>query len=216
MLAKSGQPLFSGRVVSFNPATSVFLNCPYDVDYRPLFDASVLATVCCGLTPRIALDTGTIAEPRMARIASAIFESKYSVHDLSRCKGEGDANLARFNMPLELGMAMARRYLGTRRTERHDWMAMVPSGHAYGRYISDLAGFDPATHDGTDRGLIFALMPWLITREGAEGTLSPQRVTAALPRFGREMRLLRKTWGNWPPWADVILAAQKVAKNITA
>lgn len=40
----------------------------------------------------------------------AIRGSKYSVHDLSRCRGEGDENLARFNMPLELGMAMAERF----------------------------------------------------------------------------------------------------------
>jgi hypothetical protein len=212
---KPGRTLLAGRVLTFNPATSVFLNCPYDLDYRPLFDASVLATVCCGFTPRIASDTGTVAEPRTARIAKAIFESKYSVHDLSRCKGEGDANFARFNMPLELGMAIARRYFSRRLSDRHDWMAMVPSGHAYGRYISDLAGFDPAVHDSTDSGLIFALMPWLVTRVGAQGTLSPQRVVAALPRFSREMRLLRKTWGNWPPWADVILAAQKIAGKIS-
>jgi hypothetical protein len=72
--AKLGRTLLTGAVSTFNPATSVFLNCPYDLDYRPLFDAAVLATVCCGLTPRIALDTGTIAEPRLARILNAIFK----------------------------------------------------------------------------------------------------------------------------------------------
>jgi hypothetical protein len=118
-------------------------------------------------------------------------------------------------MPFELGMAMARRYFSRRLADRHDWMVMVASGHAYGRYISDMAGVDPAIHDSTDRGLIFALMPWLVTRVGAQGALSPQRVVAALPRFRGQMRLLRKTWGDWPPWADVILAAQHIAQKIT-
>ena len=199
---------------TFNPATSIFLNCPYDADYRPLFEAAVLATTCSGFTPRVAWDTGTLAEPRMARISRAIFESKYSVHDLSRCKGEGDSNLARFNMPLELGIAMARRYLTRRVTDKHDWIVLVPSGHQYSRYISDLAGFDPATHDGTERGLVFALMPWLATRGDGASVSSPGQVLEALPKFNREMRLLRKTWGPWPPWMEVVLSAKKIANEI--
>jgi hypothetical protein len=150
----------------------------------------------------------------MARITKAIFESKYSIHDLSRCKGEGDANLARFNMPLELGIAMARRYLGRRVADRHDWLVLIPAGHQYGRYISDLAGFDPVMHDSTKRGLIRALMAWLATRVDAVGTLTPQQVLSGLPRFGREMRLLRRTWGQWPPWDAVVHAAAEVAKQL--
>ncbi len=49
----------------------------------------------------------------MARIVRALANSKYLIHDLSRCTGEGIENVARFNMPLELGMAMARRLLET-------------------------------------------------------------------------------------------------------
>ncbi len=214
MAARRRREYFGAGALRLNPATSVFLNCPYDREYLPLFDCAVLTTICCGFTPRSALESGTVAEPRMARITRAIFESKYSIHDLSRCKGEGDANLARFNMPLELGIAMARRYLGKRVADRHDWLVMVPFGHQYSRYISDLAGFDPVTHDSTERALIMALMPWLTTRADAVGTLSPRQVLKGLPRFSREMRFLRKTWGPWPPWVDVVLAALKVAKQL--
>lgn len=214
MAAKRGREHFGAGVLSLNPATSVFLNCPYDPEYQPLFDSAVLAVICCGVTPRSALESGTIAEPRMARITRAIFESKYSIHDLSRCKGEGDANLARFNMPLELGIAMARRYLSRRAADRHDWLVMVPAGHAYGRYISDLAGFDPVAHDGSERSLIVTLMAWLATRVDAVGTLSPRQVLKGLPKFRREMRSLRKTWGPWPPWVDVVLAGLKMAKQL--
>ena len=86
-----------------DPRQSVFINCPYDSEFAPLFDAIVFATVCCGFVPRSALESGNVAEPRMERIAKAIFSSKYSFHDLSRCKGEGSEQLARFNMPLEPG-----------------------------------------------------------------------------------------------------------------
>jgi hypothetical protein len=212
--AKLSREHFGAGALSLNPATSVFLNCPYDPEYQRLFDCAVLAVTCCGFTPRSALESGTVAEPRMTRITRAIFESKYSIHDLSRCRGEGDANLARFNMPLELGIAMARRYLSKRAADRHDWLVMVPAGHRYGRYISDLAGFDPVAHDGTERGLIVNVMAWLATRADAVGTLSPQQVLKGLPQFRREMRSLRKIWGQWPPWVDVVLAALRIAKQL--
>lgn len=214
MVPKRRREHFGAGVLSLNPLTSVFLNCPYDLEYQPLFDCAVLAVIACGFTPRSALESGTVAEPRMARITRAIFESKYSIHDLSRCKGEGDANLARFNMPLELGISMARRYLGRRPADKHDWLVMVPAGHQYARYISDLAGFDPVTHDGTERGLTVAIMRWLATREDAVLTPSPQQVLQGLPKFRREMRRLRRTWGALPPWADVVLAALTVANPL--
>ena len=139
MPAKRRREHFGAGALSLDPATSVFLNCPFDLEYLHLFDAAVLATICCGFTPRSALESGTVAEPRMARITRGIFESKYSIHDLTRCTGEGDANLARFNVPLELGIAIAHRYLARRVADRHDWLVMVPTGHQYGRFISDLA-----------------------------------------------------------------------------
>ena len=64
-----------------------------------MFDAIIFATVCCGFVPRSALESGNVAEPRFERITRALFSSKYSIHDLSRCPGEGEEGLARFNMP---------------------------------------------------------------------------------------------------------------------
>ncbi len=97
---------------------------------------------------------------------------------------------------------------------RHDWLVIVPAGHGYARYISDLAGFDPVTHDSTEPSLIAALMSWLATRVDAVDTLSPRQVLMGLPLFRREMRSLRETWGQWPPWVDVVLATLKIAKQL--
>lgn len=120
------------------PRRSVFINCPYDREFEPLFDAIVFATVCCGFLPRSALESGSVAESRMERITRAVFSSKYSIHDLSRCQGQGGELLARFNMPLELGIAMARRYQG-RGKSVHDWLVLVPEGHSYLKFVTDLA-----------------------------------------------------------------------------
>ena len=194
------------------PAKSVFINCPFDQEYAPLFDAIVFATVCCGFMPRSALESGDVAESRLDRITRAIFNSRYSIHDLSRCSGEGDENLARFNMPLELGMAMAKRFIGG--AGDHDWLVLVPEGHAYGKLISDLAAFDPPRHDGSVEKVTSAVMAWLATRKDAVPTVPPKLVLSKLPEFREKKASLDEAWGGYTPWADVIVLANETAKTL--
>ena len=207
-MARALRKHFGHGSLKTSPANSVFINCPFDPDFLPLFEAIVFATVGCGFLPRSALESGTVAEPRMERITRAIFESKYSIHDLSRCRGEGDEQLARFNMPLELGIAMARRYTRTRKADRHDWLLLVPEGHAYTKFVSDLAGYDPVGYDGTVKGVARAVMGWLATRPDAVSTPTPQELLAALPAFRAKKQELMSQWGDKIPWADIILAAR--------
>lgn len=211
-MSSRARPRLGQGELELAPAKSVFINCPFDDAYASMFDAIVFATVCCGFMPRSSLETGTIAEPRLARITRAIFNSRYSIHDLSRCGGEGDENLARFNMPLELGIAMARRFAGP--APEHDWLVLVPKGHAYLRFISDLAAYDPATHDGSAESVTVAVIAWLATREEAVPPITPKRVLAALPEFQAKRRELADAWHGYPPWPDVVLAAIEVAKAI--
>src|ERR1700722_10780419 len=128
------RPRFGEGELALDRSKSVFINCPFDGEYSALFDAIVFAAVCCGFVPRSALESGTVSEPRMARIIGAVSGCKYSIHDLSRCTGEGSENYARFNMPLELGMAMALRFMDP--ASEHDWLVLVPQGHAYLRFVS--------------------------------------------------------------------------------
>jgi hypothetical protein len=191
---------------------SVFVNCPFDSDFRPIFDAMVFAAVCCGFFPRCATESGSVSEPRMARISRAMSESKYSIHDLSRCAGEGELNLARFNMPLELGMAIWQRY---ERTEGmpHDWLMLVPKGHAYKRVLSDLSGYDPIEHDESVGSVVPAVMSWLATRPEAIACPTPLTVLAALPHFLKACAHLNENWCGRTPWSDTLVAAFTVAES---
>lgn len=150
----------------------------------------------------------------MERIMGAIFSSKYSIHDLSRCKGEGDEHLARFNMPLELGIAMGRRYSQTRRAERHDWLPLVPEEHQYARFISDLIGFDPYCYDGTVNTLIPKVMAWLTTRPDGVRPPQPQAVLAALPAFTTAKMNLMQQWRDTIPWGYIVEEAQKAVPSM--
>ena len=185
---------------------------PFDEDYAPTFDALVFATVCCGFIPCSALESGTVARPRMDRILDGLAGARYSLHDLSRCRGEGDERLARFNMPLELGIAMALRHQSAGRN--HDWAVLVPEGHLYARFVSDLAGYDPLRYDGRAESTIPRVMGWLTTRPDAVAlTVTPRDVRNVLPDFYRHRRGLEEAWEGEVPWDRRIEGALSVARR---
>ena len=211
---KGARVHFGQGELAIDPSKSVFVNCPFDEEFEPTFDAIVFATVCCGFMPRSALETGSVAESRIERIVRAVFSSRYSIHDLSRCKGEGSEQLARFNMPLELGIAMARRFMAPTEDMKHDWLLLVPEEHQYLKFVSDLAGFDPLRYDGTTGSAVPKVMLWLATRPDAIETPTPTAVLDALPQFEREASRLKDEWHGSVPWADLVLAALEIARGL--
>jgi hypothetical protein len=167
---------------------SVFINCPFDTNFEPLFHAIVFTVAALGFIPRCARETEGQAETRVSRIARGMLEAKYSIHDLSRYHGEGEENLGRFNMPLELGIALGIQYLGDveRRTSgnRHNWVALVPSNFLHHKFISDLVGYDLADHDGLPGTLIRRVANWLTLQpDFSPPTPSPKAIFDAYPAF---------------------------------
>lgn len=149
----------------------------------------------------------------MDRIFDAMRSSKYSIHDLSRCRGEGEANLARFNMPLELGMAMAEQFSVAQEDDCHDWLLLVPNGHVYRKFASDLAGFDPTEYDESVETIVPAVMSWLATRSDAVQSPTPQTVLDALPKFQQARDKLCAAWRGHEPWADLLIAGLDIATD---
>ena len=117
-------------------------------------------------------------------------------------------------MPLELGFAMARSHLAEQTGEAHDWLVLVPDGHEYARFVSDIAGFDPKTHDGTVEKLVPSALSWLATREDAVQVPPPTDVLSIMPDFQARLRQLREEWRGQPPWADLVLTAIAVARTL--
>src|SRR5262245_19554392 len=83
---------------------NVFINCPFDDLYNPLFQAIVFAVHDVGFRPRCALEASNAGQFRLSKIIDIISECKYSIHDLSRTELDSTTKLPRFNMPLELGL----------------------------------------------------------------------------------------------------------------
>ena len=189
---------------------SVFINCPFDPKYRDLMLAIVFSVSAHGFVPRSARETEGDAEPRFSRILTTIATSKYSVHDLSRSTGEGGENYARFNMPLELGMAAAFRFERRGSDRPHEWLALVPEGYAYQRFVSDLAGFDPARHDTSVPSITREVPAWLRTlADVLDPAPSASRILQSFDLFRHELASLRAEALDKETWADVLSAASK-------
>ncbi|MBA3571028.1 MAG: hypothetical protein H0W34_03420 [Pyrinomonadaceae bacterium] len=137
----------------------VFLNYPFDEPFSALADAMSFAVVAGGLLPVCAYDLTTPDRPRLEMLVEAIQCCHYSAHDFSRSKGEGPHNLARMNMPVEMGMALFYA-LHTQRRE-HRCIFFVPTAHDYKAFSSDLAGLDPRVHSNDDVRILTDMYEWL-------------------------------------------------------
>src|SRR2546423_907190 len=90
-------------------ADSVFINCPFDEQFWPLFEAIVFCIIDCGFVPRCALEEDDSGTTRLEKISGLIRGSQYAIHDLSRVEITGPVNLPRFNMPFEFGLDLGCR-----------------------------------------------------------------------------------------------------------
>jgi hypothetical protein len=122
-------------------ARNVFINCPFDAEYRPLLEAMVFAIHNLGFRPRSALERLDSGELRLLKIAQLIEESRYSVHDLSRTELDSVSLLPRFNMPLELGIDWGCRRYGPLHNDKAI-LIFDSQRYRYQRFISDVSGCD--------------------------------------------------------------------------
>jgi hypothetical protein len=194
---------------------SVFINCPFDDIFEPLFHAIVLAIAARGFTPRCARETEGQADPRIVRIAKGLMESKYSIHDLSRFEGEGPENLARFNMPLELGIALGIRYLKEGTATIHNWVALVPENFVHNKFISDLAGYDASDHDQEPVTVIRRVAAWLsLQPDFTPPTPTAKTILDAYPGFCALLEKAKNDSLGSLTWPAIVKSAQMTVSQM--
>ncbi|HEX6746093.1 MAG TPA: hypothetical protein VF092_02175 [Longimicrobium sp.] len=142
---------------------SVFINCPFDGDYQPLFRALVFAVQYCGFVPRSALELDDGSEVRFGKLVRVIGESRYGIHDLSRTELDARSGLPRFNMPLELGLFLGAKYYGGGRHRAKACLIFDRERYRYQQFCSDIAGQDIRAHNGGEAELIRAVRDALAT-----------------------------------------------------
>lgn len=162
------------RDLSMFKKRQVFLNYPFDAEYEEMAYAMHFAVIAAGLLPVCAKDLSLPDQSRLGMLFHAILNCQYSAHDLSRGRGEGDANYARLNMPLELGMALFHNLYSEGRAHRYAFFVADPN--EYKAYASDLSGLDAQYHENSDLILLTQMYEWL--RAVIPGSLQGQPATA--------------------------------------
>ena len=164
-------------------ADSVFINCPFDQEYWPLFEAMVFCVVDCGFVPRCALEEPDSGEARVRRIHRLIETSRYSIHDISRVELTPD--LPRFNMPFELGLDLGCRSSGTASAKHKRCLILDSEPYRYQRLLSDIAGQDIRAHSNSPDQVIGAIRNWLRSASRRTSIRGPVRIKEQFIRFSR-------------------------------
>ncbi|MBV9495569.1 MAG: hypothetical protein JOZ54_15075 [Acidobacteria bacterium] len=142
-------------------ARSVFLNCPFDDAYLPLFHALIFAICDSGYIARSALEIEDSSEVRIEKIARIIETCRLGIHDLSRTELDAESRLPRLNMALELGMFLGAKRFGGARQQRKNCLILDRERYRYQRFISDIAGQDISAHGDSPMRTILAVRTWL-------------------------------------------------------
>jgi hypothetical protein len=141
----------------------VFINCPFDKDYEPILQAILFCVVYLGFEPRIATESNDSGSVRLNKICEIIENSKYSIHDLSRCQAKKKGEHFRLNMPFELGVDYGcRRYFGQER-EGKRLLILEEKMYRYQAAISDLSGCDIQAHAGDFQNAVRKVRNWLVS-----------------------------------------------------
>jgi hypothetical protein len=174
----------------------VFVNCPFDDEYKALFNAAIFTIIRSGFVARSALETDNAADNRFDKICRIIGECRYGVHDISRTESDGSPPLPRFNMPLELGLFLGAKKYGGPRHRLKSCIIFDREPYRFRRHISDIAGQDIHSHGGDVRTLVTELATWLRAQShdpnvpGGVAIADEFRAfTAALPEIHRARRL---------------------------
>jgi hypothetical protein len=168
---------------------NVFINCPFDANYHPMFEAIIFAIHDCGFISRCAREEEDGGDLRFHKLIRIIDDCKYGIHDISKADLDVNTNLARFNMPLELGLFMgAQRYASKGHYNRDKkTLVMDTEQYRYQQFISDLAGTDISSHQNSPDTIISKVRDFLFNNSRRRSIASGAYITARFHTFITEL-----------------------------
>lgn len=139
----------------------VFINCPFDPEFKPIFQALIFTIFACGFRPRSARELDDGGQVRIEKLYGLIEDCRYGIHDLSRTELDDQHKLPRFNMPLELGIFLGAKRFGGKVQRDKRLLILDIERFRYQKFVSDLAGMDIHEHGGKVETAIRETRDWL-------------------------------------------------------
>jgi len=194
------------------PRLSVFLNIPYDSAFAELYLAYIAGVSSFSLVPRATLEIPG-GERRLDRILSLIQSCAYSLHDLSRVELDlHSPQTPRFNMPFELGLAVAWQKL---KSQHHTWFVFETVVRRAEKSLSDLSGTDIYIHDGMIRGVFTQLCNAFVRLKSQPAAQEMEEIYLRLKELSPKLQ--RQTGARSPFEArifrDLVVAARALTRR---
>ena len=139
---------------------NVFVNCPFDPQFQPLFQAMLFAVLDCGWMARCPLEVEDSGEVRADKIIRIIKGCGLGIHDISRTEMNAEG-LPRFNMPYELGLFIGCTVFASGPHKKKKALILDRDKHRYASYLSDITGQDIQSHDNDVGKMIQRVRNWL-------------------------------------------------------
>ncbi len=139
----------------------IFINCPFDPVYRPIFNAIVFTVYALGFVARCALEEDDAGEFRLSKIERIIDECRFGINDLSAVMLDAATGLPRFNMPLELGLFLGCKRFGPPHQNGKRTLILDSDPYRYRQFISDISGQDIRSHGADPERAIREVRDWL-------------------------------------------------------
>jgi len=165
---------------------NVFINCPFDSEYTPLFEAIVFAVSDAGFRPKCARERLDSSQVRLQKIFELIASCRYSIHDLSRTDLDEASSLPRFNMPLELGIDLGCKGFSAHCTDK-SLLIFDSEQYRFQRFVSDLGGQDIHHHGNDPRAAVSRVRNWLRTEAGRSDVPGGAAIYVRYETFRRDL-----------------------------
>lgn len=173
----------------------MFINCPFDEQYKFLLRPMLFTLLYVGLIPRLASERSDSLEQRIEKILSLVKECRYSIHDLSRLKAEKAEEFFRLNMPFELGIDYGCRRIANNHLRTKRSLILEAKRYDIQKALSDLNGVDIKSHDNDPVQTVRALQHWFIETVGLTDVDSPSVIWDRFNKFSYDFYLTRKAQG---------------------
>jgi hypothetical protein len=178
-------------------AATAFINLAYVDSNVELYLGLLAGLAGFGLAPVAAMhDPGS--DPQLSRIYRLIEESVISFHDLSYVSLDPPSpRTPRFNMPFELGLAVAVALSANR---RHRWFLLDKLPYRAAKSLSDIGGTNVQIHDGRAPSVLKSVSNAL-ARHGNRPTI--QQLSLIYGDVAAKARRLTAEEG----WSSIFLSA---------
>ncbi|PNX47156.1 MAG: hypothetical protein BV456_11350 [Thermoplasmata archaeon M8B2D] len=144
-------------------STKIFINCPFDDKYEPIFRAIIFGIIANGFNPVCAKEKKGSTN-RLDKILDMIHECGYSIHDISRVEKDKDTGYPRFNMAFELGISIGCQKFGNEEQQKKDFLIFDIDKYRYRNFLSDISGKDLVEHNDSPFEALQEINSWLGTK----------------------------------------------------